>query len=349
MVSGRRFQPAKPFGRGFTLIELLVVIAIIAILVALLLPAVQQAREAARRSSCKNNLKQIGLALHNYHDTHNVFPYSTSACGSVVSTGVNSANTSLTTGFTLNHRGWLGLLPFLEQGALYDQYNPLFPTGSYVRGAAAPLVQPETTIQSSGNAFVVSRIIPALLCPSDNGNKFYTGGSANYHIYSGANAAGFPGAKTNYDFNVLRYSESVNRWDAYAPTSRRMFGVYSSCRMRDIVDGTSNTVAVAETTLDVKNGVGQTWGYAKWVGNGVDLATARGINDFRVCCSWSTPPNANLSTTQLADWGLVGSLHKGGAQVLMADGAVRFLSENIAAVTRERLSYIGDGQVLGEF
>tara|TARA_R100000750_G_C2279634_1_gene70685 strand:- start:212 stop:571 length:360 start_codon:yes stop_codon:yes gene_type:complete len=118
--------------------------------------------------------------------------------------------------------------------------------------------------------------------------------------------------------------------------------------MRDITDGTSNTVAVAETTLDVKNGVGQTWGYSKWVGNGVDLADGRGINDFRDCCSWTTPPFQNVSKTQLADWGTVGSLHKGGVQVVLADGSVRFLSENLNATTRTNLAYIADGQILGE-
>src|SRR5689334_25157717 len=95
---------------AFTLIELLVVIAIIAILIALLLPAVQQAREAARRTQCRNNLKQIGLALHNYHDAFGLFPYSTSMDG----------NCATTTGFTQikNHRGWPLLLPYLDQAPL---------------------------------------------------------------------------------------------------------------------------------------------------------------------------------------------------------------------------------------
>src|SRR5690606_10195612 len=95
--------------KGFTLIELLVVIAIIAILVALLLPAVQQAREAARRSSCKNNLKQLGLALHNYHDTYTLFPQ-----GQFYIEGGSSWH---------GHSGWVSLLPFLEQNAIYDQWN----------------------------------------------------------------------------------------------------------------------------------------------------------------------------------------------------------------------------------
>ncbi|WP_339749897.1 DUF1559 domain-containing protein [uncultured Rubinisphaera sp.] len=97
---------------GFTLIELLVVIAIIAILVALLLPAVQQAREAARRSSCKNNLKQIGLAMHNYHDTHSCFPP-----GYVDQMGESDEGDALTE----NQWGWGSqILPFLEQGAVFD-------------------------------------------------------------------------------------------------------------------------------------------------------------------------------------------------------------------------------------
>ncbi len=336
----------QPKARGFTLIELLVVIAIIAILVALLLPAVQQAREAARRSSCKNNLKQIGLALHNYHDVYNVFPYSTSADGAM---DAGTGRTAVTTQFTLNHRGWLGVLPYLEQAALYDQFNPLFPTGRYVRPGASPLVQPEATIQTSGNGFVVAQLIPALLCPSDPGNNVYTGTTVNYESFPGANAARLPGAKTNYDFSVARYSSSMSNWIDIGLATRRMFGVYSSCRMRDLVDGTSNTVAVAETTLDVKDGVGQTWGYSKWVGNGIDLASTTGINNYSVCCPWSTPPNTNFSTTSLRNWGAVGSQHKGGVQVVLGDGAVRFLSENMDTLTRQRLAYIGDGQPLGEF
>ncbi|MCA8988430.1 MAG: DUF1559 domain-containing protein [Planctomycetaceae bacterium] len=336
--------------KGFTLIELLVVIAIIAILVALLLPAVQQAREAARRSSCKNNLKQIGLALHNYHDTFSVLPYSTSADGSIESN--NTANTANSTHFTVNHRGWLGLLPYLEQAALFDQFDGNYPTGAYVRTGGtppSPLVHPASTIPTSGNAAVVSQLIPALLCPSDNGVNKYLGTSTAYEIYPGGAAAGHSGAKTNYDFSVGRYSSSATAWNAWGLTTRRMFGVYSACKFRDLTDGTSNTVMVAETTLDVKNGVGQTWGYSKWVGNGVDLAAGNGINDFSVCCSWSVPPNANLSQTQLKDWGLVGSLHNGGAQVVLADGSVRFLSENLNAATRVNLAYIADGQILGEF
>ncbi len=103
--------------RGFTLIELLVVIAIIAILIALLLPAVQQAREAARRSSCKNNLKQWGLALHNYHDTYKQFP------PSAVNPGSYRSNSFVPRGKIRNHTGYLYLLPYVDQAPLYKKIN----------------------------------------------------------------------------------------------------------------------------------------------------------------------------------------------------------------------------------
>src|SRR5688572_803295 len=100
---------------GFTLIELLVVIAIIAVLIALLLPAVQQAREAARRTQCKNNLKQVGLALHNYHDSFNIFPFSVMGDGSCEATYIPPRVT--------NARGWTMLLPYFDQAPLFNQYN----------------------------------------------------------------------------------------------------------------------------------------------------------------------------------------------------------------------------------
>ena len=113
MLRARRRQ-------GFTLIELLVVIAIIAILVALLLPAVQQAREAARRTQCKNNLKQWGLALHNYHDVHSIFPAALLHSGRY-----NSASfyDPAGTNRVMNTPGWVLLLPFVDQAAAYDQYS----------------------------------------------------------------------------------------------------------------------------------------------------------------------------------------------------------------------------------
>ena len=121
--------------RGFTLIELLVVIAIIAILIALLLPAVQQAREAARRTQCKNNLKQLGIALHNYHDVHRVFPPSR------LNVGFHGGPVYATPrpARYKNATGWTLLLPFIEQGNLYQQYDHnQAASWSYVYGMYSP-------------------------------------------------------------------------------------------------------------------------------------------------------------------------------------------------------------------
>ncbi|QDU39084.1 Type II secretion system protein G precursor [Maioricimonas rarisocia] len=327
--------------RGFTLIELLVVIAIIAILIALLLPAVQQAREAARRSQCKNNMKQIGLALHNYHDAHGVFPYSVSH-----SSSCTSGTAALGSRPPLNHRGWLLLLPYLDQAPLYNQVNFSLPTSTARNGGG---YGPDPGQPGNANDVIVSTVLTALSCPSDDGPAQYTSSSStNYSIAAGSTS--LLGAFTNYDFSVRRTSSGCNNWLREGLSTRRAFGHDACSRIRDIKDGTSNTVLIGETTRQTWNGVSQTWGYSKWVGNGVDLTYSRGIN-FWLCCSWDSTPFSRTPVVvgRLGDWSTVGSLHTGGAHILLGDGAVRFLSENIDATTRNRLAYIKDGQPMGEF
>src|SRR5436190_13039206 len=149
-----------PIRRAFTLVELLVVIAIIGVLVALLLPAVQAAREAARRSSCGNNVKQLGLALHNYHDTNRKFPMA----------GYLTAPPVTTSSSLPFHHTWLtSLLPFMEQQALYDNTNMMLPAWG----------QP-----------IVSREIPTLRCPSDGG---YNGSVSDHQNIGITNYAGSEG------------------------------------------------------------------------------------------------------------------------------------------------------------
>lgn len=334
--------------RGFTLIELLVVIAIIAVLIALLLPAVQQAREAARRSQCKNNMKQIGLALHNYHDSFNCFPYSVSYSRSC------TAGTAATPprGYSLNHRGWLLVLPYMDQAPLYNRFNFNLSASTAQGTAGAGVTHPGPQPGQAGNAndVVVATKLPMFLCPSDNGpEEMNTATNVNYSIAPGT--SNLLGAFTNYEFSVRRTSSSCNAFNLESTNQdRRAFGFDACSKIRDITDGTSNTVVVAETLRRVFNGTyGSTWGYAKWVGNGVDLAYPQGINFWR-CCSWDSPPfERPIIVGRLGDWGTVGSLHTGGAHILLGDGSVRFLSENVAATTRNRLTYIADGEVLGEF
>ncbi|MGC1273534.1 MAG: DUF1559 domain-containing protein [Planctomycetaceae bacterium] len=322
--------------RGFTLIELLVVIAIIAVLIALLLPAVQQAREAARRTQCKNNLKQAGLALHNYHDVHKVFPPSVIASGA--SSGVAPAPTTV-----LNARGWVSLLPFFEQSALANNYD--------AGQAASELNFTSSALGDGGpdtvNAALVSQSLPMLLCPSDPGDPFYRGSSSWYRISAAAPGNGQFGAKTCYDFstNLMHSNTSANwpRWQRVSMATRRMFGFGGAARIGDVTDGTTNSVMLVESTLTVKNGITSMWGYHNHTSCGTDFTDPTyGIN-YKLCCSWNSPPFSNNTPNAIAHWGRPGSMHTGGCQVAMGDGSVKFVSENIDTLIRRRAGWISDG------
>jgi prepilin-type N-terminal cleavage/methylation domain-containing protein len=317
---------------GFTLIELLVVIAIIAILIALLLPAVQQAREAARRTQCKNNMKQMGLALHNYHDTHMIFPSSRSAVGYDVSAAPNIKNIS----------GLAMLLPYFEQTALYNQFNFNVACGDWKATGATGTLQGSA---ANGNDKLVATLITGFLCPSDNGDPYIRTSSQNYTPNTTTYGQGVIGVKTCYDFN----SDTTGAyWVNLTTTDRPMFGHNSKSSIRDVIDGTSNTVAFCETTLAVDDGYCPAWGYAHHTGRGIRLSQNRKINDFN-CCAWRSPPYAQTQYGRIGEWGSPGSLHTGGAQFTLGDGSVRFISENIDNTTRIYLTKCADGQVVGEF
>lgn len=319
--------------RAFTLIELLVVIAIIGVLVALLLPAVQQAREAARRTQCKNNLKQVGLALHNYHDTANALPYGSAAPG--YSPGP----------LTKNQTGWVLLLPYLDQAPLYNSLNhnaamgTWNPGGNPLAGGGVPTV----------NATASGMKMVALLCPSDSGPQTYPGGDGTYGC-----APGIPAYRSNYGFSVqngMAWDNGAgNLWTAESRDLRCMFGMSSNCNFRDVADGLSNTVAVSETTLDVYDGVAPSWACTQHVGLGIQFSNSPSttINNW-YCCTWASPPNAQFKPNRLGEWGSPGSVHTGGMHVLLGDGSVRFISQNINLTTQQRLGRINDGQTVAEF
>ena len=327
---------------AFTLIELLVVIAIIAVLIALLLPAVQQAREAARRTQCKNNLKQVGLAMHNYHDVFGRFPFAISASGpSAAAYGATKYPS------VKNTTGWVQLLPYFDQGPLYNTINSSAAMGRYMgpswEAATQPLAGGGPT---AANAQASSIMLNALLCPSDNGRPYHGGYDGNYGC-----EVGVISYKSSYGFSVSPpFGDTM--WTDVGKTVRAMFGPESNTTMRDLTDGSSNTVAVSETTLDIGDGETASWACNQHVGQGVDFANMNGqrkINDW-VCCGWTTPAwSQQKPVGTLGEWGTPGSLHTGGCQVLMGDGAVRFIGENINGSTRQNLGYISDGNVLGEF
>ncbi|EDL59899.1 DUF1559 family PulG-like putative transporter [Gimesia maris] len=313
--------------RGFTLIELLVVIAIIAILIALLLPAVQQAREAARRSTCKNNLKQIGLALHNYHDSHRTFPPGAVWYG----VGVAPENGR----DALWGTTWVvQVLPFMDQGPLYNNYNMSLPARS---------------ANSNTGSSVLRAIIPSLKCPSQTkvDRSRLTQDHDGFSRITYAAAVGSGSALTRSDHNNTR---------------RGMFsavGQYGA-KIRDVEDGTSNTIMLGEivvgtATSDDKGAWGWCTGalFAGRNSNGILTPNAQ-VYDRTPYASNNTSDNDfnrrnNPDDTNAGSGQAARSSHVGGVHFTMADGAVRFISENVDQTTYLNLLSIGDGNVIGEF
>jgi prepilin-type processing-associated H-X9-DG protein len=184
----------------------------------------------------------------------------------------------------------------------------------------------------TNNAGVAANRVPLLHCPSDSGNP--NGLTSVYGPTSGVT-----GAKTNYDFVVSSGDYTCNNWKSMSASTRRMFGENSTTRIADIADGTSNTIAMAETLYDVYNGACPGWGYRGWVQVGVDPAQGMNVWDL----GWTGNPHAG----QLATWWIAfGSLHSGGANCVFADGSVHFLSQTTDLVTLSRLSTMADGAVV---
>jgi hypothetical protein len=236
------------------------------------------------------------------------------------------------------------ILPYIDQAPLYNQYNHLA-AASTATHSSATVINTFAYSPANGNDNVVSQVIPMLICPSDPGSKMTTAGNP-YYIHSGSIAAGKYGAKTSYEFNVNRYSTINWMYSGLSLQSQRPFGHNGSSRITDFKDGVSNTVMVSEGTLEVRNGVAGTWGYEKWVGNGIDFGYSLGIN-YWPCCSW-TPPMTSIPG-RLSDWGTPGSQHVGGCHILLGDGAVRFVSENLNRTVQSRLATMADGNETGEF
>jgi len=317
---------------AFTLIELLVVIAIIAVLIALLLPAVQQAREAARRSQCKNNLKQIGLALHNYHDTFGMYPLG----------GTGDRDNAPRVSWHVR------VLPFLEQATLYNQIDM---SGNITTNAV------EGTLPDGRRVRAV--VMTMFQCPSDPNNQPREQSAGV--LYAQCNYAGSMGSQSapstsgscnpyeTYKEKALGYGKSLSRSDISGMISRN--GV--SIRIGDVSDGTSNTIQVGETLPGCLDALRASWSFSQSTCN-AETMTLTPINEFTTCdLLGSSRRITNSACTSHDQWNYslgFRSSHVGGAQFLLADGSVRFLSENIDhAGTYQRLGGRADGKVLGEF
>lgn len=322
--------------RGFTLIELLVVIAIIAILIALLLPAVQQAREAARRTQCKNNLKQISLAAHNYHDVYNKFPIGQHLVGGGTPAAVKGLGYSYS----------FALLPYIEQGNLYGQFDNNFPVFEKTR---------------TRNGILAGTPLAAWSCPSDLKPPVIDLASEAIRPAATSSYKGVCGAYNG--FYVAGESTDLRN----GIFERDLRGCYG---FRDITDGTSNTIIFAETRWGM-NPAMQNRTYLYGAADPAALITgfANGATEALFLNGFAA---MNSFVSGLGNR-TAGSFHTGGAQFGFADGSVRFLSNNIdhsqsgffaaAPYMRgstapnntipfgvyQRLFAVADGQVLGEF
>lgn len=306
--------------RAFTLIELLVVIAIIAILIALLLPAVQQAREAARRSTCKNNLKQIGLALHNYHDTHRVFPPGS----------IGYLFTATSSGPQENCMGPLVMiLPFLDQAPLYNNFD-------FSQSYTNPV-----------NVDLAKNIIPGYLCPS-----YPDATIISEHGYRGWNT-NTSKAITNY-LGVAGYrttSGGVTSKTSLTDSQRGIFWPNSDTRIRNITDGTSNTFLYGEFKPSMMSDLGYGSGGAcydnrcwPWV-RGISLSGTGAIAHMLYGPNQIFAPSTYTSDCVKIPFS---SEHTGGVHMLNADGAVVFISENIDINNWRFRSSTSGGEVVGE-
>ena len=335
---------------GFTLVELLVVIAIIGVLIALLLPAVQQAREAARRMSCSNQMKQLGLALHNYHDTYGSFPAMNYWAG-------NSNSTSYQ-----GYSAWAQILPFIEQSALSEQLKVTSRNGfdNWTAGA----VQPVRTAK-----------ITALLCPSDmefpsvDGDSFKDGPGSNYGVSFGSTAQWIE-TSTLKQNGMFR---GANSRDTRVET-----------RMADVTDGLSNTLMASEHLAGDNNDTalmngnsseprfGSNPGWTEFpsqsqldtFGQSCANATSHNGNNgqhwliplpSQTALNTVAPPNWRYPNCQSSNSGIAAdrngvytprSRHPGGVMTVAGDGSVKFVTETIDLATWQNFGARNDGKAI---
>jgi len=326
MIFRRRGDRGVRRKLAFTLVELLVVIAIIGILIALLLPAVQAAREAARRAQCTNNLKQIGLALHNYHDTYNIFPNTYWWCWAP-DPDVNLGSVKVR------------LLPYIEQQGLYDAID-------------FNAIDTDWLTLPNGEG-IHAQNVPGFVCPSstERGLTLWGHGVDNYAASRGATPESWAGSPTCLCDATPWYQYATAdllgpNGEPSGPFQRTgdWSGRWYQCRMADVTDGLSNTIFFGERLYKCSDHANFGW----YIGHGEGMCgtlipinfdtchdvnfdyVSAGLTECHRMCTWNT------------EFGFK-SKHPGGANFLLGDGSVRFLPETIDHWTFQYLGAKADG------
>jgi len=344
-ISGREAR------RAFTLIELLVVIAIIAILIGLLLPAVQKVREAANRMQCSNNLKQMGVALHNFAGVHNGrLPAAMINSGRTTSSQVTAGTVRQYVGpevsykgqpfVVYNHTGFIALLPYIEQDPLFKQYSYQWVNCSSVGNAPVnPLGQDGAS--NPNRALLREAIIKTYFCPADNDPEQVTNSAMVQTFYERDGVY-----RSNYLFNTGHYTDYDADWGQTSASIRGPFGNNGAAKIGSMPDGTSNTIAIGESRQE-KNSSSY-GGYfsgthtavhgrilnvpATNLGTAVSYCSVNGQNSvllyqYGLTTTAPASPPTRAQTLQYA-WQF-GSRHTGGANFVMCDGSVRFIRDTI--------------------
>jgi prepilin-type N-terminal cleavage/methylation domain-containing protein/prepilin-type processing-associated H-X9-DG protein len=334
--------------RGFTLVELLVVIAIIGVLVALLLPAIQAAREASRRSSCQNNLKQLGIALQNYHGVRHRFPSNSHWWVGEYEIVCNETTTKVKVeAKDLQGSMMLKLMPYIEEVEVHDRID-----FDDVKGVIYQFEQPD----------IRSMYVPTLRCPSDsfpplsNDPEFndkgdplvphattnYAGSTGAQKSFSSQNNTACPDPPGN-EFNTG--DDAAKCVHTRDQTSGLFARINWAASIRDITDGTSKTIALGETLPDCNYEFVR---FGWWDSQAFYVATTPPINYDS--CTPTDPPWPHKQTCRtFFNWNTSAgfkSRHPGGANFTMADGAVTFISENIDYRNYQRLGDRRDGEVV---
>lgn len=319
---------------GFTLVELLVVIGIIGVLASLLLPAVQQARESSRRASCTNNLRQLGLAVHTFHDVNEQFP--TGLTGAYPCSSEPTAGKWAPFSKGSGAIGWsANLLPYLEQTTLYERIADLYPTGPFM----APWCQkgiigrvPEELYQTPLSIFV---------CPSDPMPSL----NPEISSFAKSNYVGCAGA--------LQYGQAAKYNDAEKSDKKTLYNYHdgdlggvlfqghpgyggTKITFASVTDGSSNTLMISERSGEQLPS-GRTRTASAWIG-GSELKTRQ------VCFTAFVIPN--IQGTDLDEDSCAASMHPGGVMACLVDGSTQFVPDTIYGVTYAYLGQRNDGQVI---